>query len=105
MIPRVSTGRRCERGRWPARELSPFRSLLLALLLIIGGFAEAFAAEGQSAAVPFTPLHIYYISPSGNDHRAGTSVDGAWATPHHAVNCGDVIIATAGIYTRLLRYK
>jgi hypothetical protein len=100
MIPHVSTGRRCQRGRWPARELRPFRSLVLALLLIIAGFAEAFAAEGQSVAVPFTPLHIYYISPTGNDHRAGTSVDGAWATPHHNVNCGDVIIALAGSYTK-----
>jgi hypothetical protein len=100
MIPHVSTGRRCQRGRWPARELIRFRSLVLALLLIIAGFAEGFAAEGQSVAAPFTPLHIYYISPTGNDHRAGTSVDGAWATPHHNVNCGDVIIALAGSYTK-----
>jgi hypothetical protein len=82
-----------------ARELSSFCSGLLALLLIIAGFAEAFAAEGQSIA-PFTPLHIYYISPTGNGHRSGTSLDGAWATAHHNVNCGDVIIALAGSYTK-----
>jgi hypothetical protein len=70
-----------------------------ALLLISAGFARALAAEGQSIAVPLTPLHIYYISPNGNDNRAGTSRDGAWATPHHKVNCGDVIIAAAGQYT------
>src|ERR1700677_2063094 len=99
MTLHVCPGRRCPRGRWPAGESSSFRSLVLALLVIIAGSAEALAAEGQSVAVPFTPLRVYYISPSGNDHRAGTSLDGAWATPHHDVNCGDVIIAAAGNYT------
>jgi hypothetical protein len=92
-------------GRRPGRKLGPFSSLLAALLLIVAGFGEPFAAEGKStelpvAESPFTPLHVYYISPQGNDHRAGTSVDGAWATPRHNVNCGDVIIALAGSYSK-----
>lgn len=77
------------------------RQLGLAVLLLIGaGFAEALAAGGKSTEMPFTPLHVYYISPSGNDHRAGKSLEGAWATPHHQVNCGDVIIVVAGNYTK-----
>jgi hypothetical protein len=72
---------------------------LLFFLLIRASFAEAFAAEEISTGRPFIPLRVYYISPTGNDHRSGMSPDGAWATPHHNVNCGDVIIAQAGRYT------
>ena len=61
------------------------------LLLFGGSFAEA-------QTVPFTPLHIYYISPSGNDTNPGTSPSKAWASPRHNVVCGDVIIAAAGTY-------
>jgi hypothetical protein len=50
----------------------------------------------QNRAVPFAPLHTYYISPTGKDYNTGTSPGAAWATPHHAVNCGDVIARTAG---------
>jgi hypothetical protein len=71
---------------------------LVAALLISAGFAEAFAAEGQSVAVPFTALSTYYISPTGNDQSAGTSRKTAWATPHHNVNCGDVILVEPGNY-------
>ena len=72
---------------------------LVVHLVISAGFTEAFAAQGLSAGLPFTALHVYYISPTGNDHRSGMSPDGAWATPHHNVNCGDVIIAQGGRYT------
>ena len=34
---------------------------LVVALLISAGFAEAFAAEGQSVALPFTALHILHI--------------------------------------------
>lgn len=71
---------------------------LVVALLINAGFAEAFAAEGQSVAVPFTALSTYYISPTGNDQSAGTSPKTAWATPHHNVNCGDVILVEPGNY-------
>ena len=61
------------------------------LLLFGGSFAEA-------QTLPFTPLHTYYISPSGNDTNPGTSPSKAWASPRHNVVCGDVIIAAAGTY-------
>ncbi len=48
--------------------------------------------------MPFQALHTYYISPTGDDHNTGTSSSAAWATPNHAVNCGDVIIAAPGAY-------
>jgi hypothetical protein len=50
------------------------------------------------APVPFQALSTYYISPTGDDSKAGTSPSTAWATPNHALNCGDVIIAAPGAY-------
>ena len=47
----------------------------------------------------FTPLHLYYLSPTGSDSNSGTSASEPWATPNHPVDCGDVIIAAAGNYT------
>jgi hypothetical protein len=41
----------------------------------------------------------YYISPSGNDSNNGTSSGTPWATPKHAVNCGDVLMAASGTYS------
>ena len=87
-------------GQRPVPRQTLFSSLLAALLLIGVGSADALAATGQPIGVPFTALHLYYISPTGNDQRSGTSTSTAWATPHHKVNCGDVIIAEAGSYTR-----
>jgi len=60
------------------------------------------------ASVPFTlpgSDPVYYLDPSGNDSCNGTSSalgssgNCAWATPNHALNCGDVIIAKAGAYS------
>ena len=51
------------------------------------------------AGVPFNPLHLYYISPTGKDANSGTSPTDAWATPNHPVQCGDVILAAPGSYT------
>jgi len=39
------------------------------------------------------------MSPTGSDGNNGTSAATPWATPNHAVNCGDVIIAAAGTYS------
>ena len=51
-----------------------------------------------SGSVPFVALHTYYMSPTGSDSNNGLTAATAWATPNHAVNCGDVIIAAAGSY-------
>jgi len=40
----------------------------------------------------------YYLSTTGNDSNSGTSATLPWATPHHNLNCGDVINAAAGSY-------
>ena len=40
----------------------------------------------------------YYLAPAangGNDSNSGLSPNAPWLSPHHAVNCGDVIIAAA----------
>ena len=55
-------------------------------------------AVAASGSVQFTALHTYYVSPTGSDSNSGLTAATAWATPNHAVNCGDVIIAAAGSY-------
>lgn len=61
--------------------------LLLPLLLLVG------------LAVPSWAGTNYYISPTGNDTNNGLSTGAAWLSPHHNVNCGDVINAAAGSYS------
>jgi hypothetical protein len=48
------------------------------------------------APVTYTPLHLYYTSPTGSDAANGLTPATAWATPNHSVVCGDVIIDIAG---------
>jgi hypothetical protein len=50
-------------------------------------------------AVPSWAVTNYYISPSGSDSNNGLSTGAPWLSPNHAVNCGDVINATAGTYS------
>jgi hypothetical protein len=84
--------------------VAPFAivALLLSLLTVIAP-AEAWAPSwmngtaAPSANPVFTALHTYYMSPTGSDAAAGTA-GAPWATPNHALNCGDVIIAPAGTY-------
>ena len=56
------------------------------------------ASNTGSNGVAFTALHTYFMSPTGSDSNNGLTAATAWATPNHAVNCGDVIIAAAGSY-------
>ncbi len=81
-----------------------FRAYLGRAYLGIGFVAAtATASSGfsqTSGGVPFTPLHLYYIAPNGNDGNSGTSWSAAWATPHHPVRCGDVVVAAPGIYKK-----
>jgi len=49
-------------------------------------------------SVPTSTGANYYISPSGSDSNSGTSAASPWLTPHHALNCGDVISAAPGTY-------
>ena len=56
----------------------------------------AFRIQTGSNGVAFTALHTYFMSPTGSDSNNGLTAATAWATPNHAVNCGDVIIAAAG---------
>jgi hypothetical protein len=69
-----------------------------------GGSAKATSTSvgpvtGTGTGSTFTPLHLYYLSPTGSDNNTGTSTSEPWATPDHAVDCGDVIVAAAGSYT------
>jgi hypothetical protein len=73
--------------------------------------AQSSAASAMTQAVVVTPPvttstppvsstgKTYYISPSGNDSNSGTSASSPWASPDHAVNCGDVISAAPGTYS------
>jgi hypothetical protein len=68
---------------------------------------SAAVVVGGGSASLFTPLHTYYMSPgasppagwsAGNDSNNGLTISTPWASPNHAVVCGDVIIAGAGTY-------
>ena len=54
---------------------------------------QSCGVPGSGVDTPFTALHTYYISSTGNDGNNGTSAATAWATPNHSVVCGDVVIA------------
>jgi hypothetical protein len=46
----------------------------------------------------------YYLAPAsggGSESNDGKSAITPWLTPNHPVNCGDVILATAGTYSEL----
>ena len=65
----------------------------------------AYTSSG-STEVPFTAVHTYYLSPTGDDNNYDglsptytSGTHGPWFSPNHAVQCGDVIIAKAAAYT------
>jgi hypothetical protein len=66
-----------------------------------GAYDGATPSKGEIWKKTFTPLHTYYISPTGSDSNNGTSQSTPWASINHSVNCGDVIIALTGSYTTL----
>jgi hypothetical protein len=60
------------------------------------------AAPAQSASAVVTILApqpaTYYLAPAadgGSDSNDGLSAGAPWLSPHHAVNCGDMIVAKA----------
>lgn|GEM_PF-2080636 len=63
-----------------------------------GGSGSTGSGSSTSGSVPFVALHTYYMSPTGSDSNNGLTAATAWATPSHAINCGDVIIAAPGSY-------
>jgi len=85
----------------------------LAAMASIGMSLNAFASPSPAIevggaggkggdGVPFSlPAgdHVRYMSPTGRDTNNGTSPATAWATPNHALRCGDVIIAEPGTYS------
>jgi len=84
--------------------LLSFAAVLTALraFLLVAALALAFlGATPCNASIHGRAYSgvTYYISPTGNDSHAGTSVGTAWLTPNHTVNCGDTISAAAGTYS------
>src|ERR1700693_1789029 len=51
--------------------------------------AVLFCFFGSSLARAST----YYLSPYGSDSNSGLSSSASWISPHHTLNCGDVIVA------------
>lgn len=49
-------------------------------------------------SVPFTALHTFFISPTGNDTTGNGTAGNPWASPNHASVCGDVYVAASGTY-------
>jgi hypothetical protein len=55
------------------------------------------SASSTVTVVPYAG-NTYYLAPAssgGNDSNNGLSASSPWLTPNHALNCGDVILATS----------
>jgi hypothetical protein len=55
--------------------------------------------NSHTVQTQFTPSHLFFMSLSGSDANSGADPAHAWATPNHAVSCGDVILVQAGDYS------
>jgi hypothetical protein len=80
------------------------RLLIVLSLLALASIGDAqivqFSGASTGIAHTFTPLHTYFMSPTGSDSNSGTSAGSPWLTPNHAaIVCGDVIIAATGAYS------
>jgi hypothetical protein len=76
-------------------------SFMLTSVALGAQLGVTLAVSPATASVPFVALHTYYMSPTGSDSNNGLTAATAWATPNHAVVCGDVIVAAAGNYSPL----
>ena len=85
-------------ARFRPRRLSALIGLAISLALSSAFGQSGDPGAGNAAPVPFAALHLYYISKTGDDYKAGTSPATAWKTPRHPVNCGDVILVEPGTY-------
>src|SRR5215469_2975064 len=59
------------------------------------------AVDAFSATAP-TSGRTYYLAPSadgGSDGNSGLTARSPWLSPHHQLNCGDVIVAKPGFYS------
>lgn len=52
-----------------------------------------------ATALPAAHATSYFMSPSGSDGANGLTTGTAWASPNHALNCGDTITAATGTYS------
>jgi hypothetical protein len=73
-------------------------AILLIILLFQCSLAHSQIVQFSGASVStgittFTPLTLRFMSPTGSDANSGVDAAHPWATPNHAMNCGDVIIA------------
>lgn len=64
------------------------------VLLILALLPTAAPSQGVAALA----ATAHYISTTGNDANPGTAAS-PWLTPNHAVNCADILWASAGTYT------
>jgi hypothetical protein len=77
---------------------------LLCLPVAASAVTSSNITADQTFSLPTGDV-LHYMAPNGNDNCNGTSPaigssgNCAWATPNHAMHCGDVIVAAAGNYT------
>src|SRR5882672_5577412 len=64
-----------------------------------GGFGAPTGGGGNTLFSLPTGDSVHFMSPTGSDAANGLTPATAWASPNHALNCGDVIIAAAGDYS------
>lgn len=66
---------------------------------LAGPIASSGGGGGDVAFALPTGRNLFFISTTGSDAANGLTPATAWASPNHAVNCGDVILVQPGTYT------
>ena len=65
------------------------------LAALVGGWSHGIGTGGGGV----TPVAgVYYLAPGGSDGADGQVPGRAWASPAHALNCGDVVHMQPGSY-------
>ncbi len=74
-------------------------SITSAQTVMVTAISAIDTTKSSTASVTLSPAvsahTTYFLSPTGNDSSNGLSSSAAWLSPNHALNCGDVIMASA----------
>src|SRR5215831_6437087 len=73
-------------------------SVPLILALVLGGWAHGVGTGGGGGGGGGGQPGVYYVAVGGSDGNDGQTLANAWASPNHALNCGDVVHMQAGTY-------
>lgn len=80
----------------PQNGIATFSNLTVSIAgtyMVLATSPSLTSATSTSFTITTSSSKTYYLSPTGNDLNSGLTSSLPWLTPHHSVNCGDVIVA------------